>query len=265
MGAAPASLAKAASEVIHLVRPRQHELRCRMRSYSWLLEQLRCELPSDRFDLSRQLALLDGKGKHPSGDRAQREHAAAKLGVALVVGPCGCEALQEPCTGERPQLAAQRLRRRDQQVTQLAERGPFRVHGPVTGGHQRPQRLALSAAARPRRPLLLEHTPSRPDPRGPGTVYVDATRMGTFRGQITGYQPPSRIAFRETLRWFDSDLMEARPEYLLEADRDRTIVHHRAEGELFGLMRLMKPVAALLARSERTRTVKSLKRSLESG
>ena len=88
--------------------------------------------------------------------------------------------------------------------------------------------------------------------------------MGTFRGQITDYQPPLRIGFRETLRRFGSDLMEARPEYRLEADRDRTIVHHVAEGELFGVMRLMKPVAALLARSERTRTVESLRRSLES-
>jgi len=101
-------------------------------------------------------------------------------------------------------------------------------------------------------------------PLGPGTAYLDATRMGTFRGQITDYQPPTRIAFRETLRWFGFELMEARPEYFLEADRDRTIVHHVAEGELFGLMRLMKPVAALLARSERTRTVRSLRRSLES-
>ncbi|HKF79622.1 MAG TPA: hypothetical protein VKB17_02215, partial [Thermoleophilaceae bacterium] len=58
--------------------------------------------------------------------------------------------------------------------------------------------------------------------------------------------------------------MEARPEYFLEADRDRTIVHHVAQGELFGLMRLMKPVAALLARSERARTLGSLRRSLES-
>jgi uncharacterized protein YndB with AHSA1/START domain len=102
-------------------------------------------------------------------------------------------------------------------------------------------------------------------PPGPGTPYYDATRMGTFRGQITDYQPPSRIGFRETLRWFGSDLMEARPEYFLEADDDTTIVHHVAEGELFGVMRLMKPVAALMARSERTRTVESLRRSLESG
>jgi hypothetical protein len=89
--------------------------------------------------------------------------------------------------------------------------------------------------------------------------------MGTFHGQITAYQPPSRIGFRETLRWFGSDLMEARPEYFLEADQGRTIVHHVAEGGLFGLMRVMKPIAALLARSERTRTVESLRRSLGSG
>ena len=101
-------------------------------------------------------------------------------------------------------------------------------------------------------------------PLGPATEYVDATRMGTFRGQITDYQEPSQIAFRETLRWFGADLMEARPRYRLEADRDSTIVHHVAEGELFGLMRLMKPLAALLARSERSRTIKSLRRSLES-
>jgi uncharacterized protein YndB with AHSA1/START domain len=101
-------------------------------------------------------------------------------------------------------------------------------------------------------------------PLGPGTPYLDVTRMGTFRGQITDYQPPSRIAFRETLRWFGFELMEARPEYFLEADRDTTIVHHFAEGELYGVMRLMKPIAALLARSERTRTLKSLRRSLES-
>jgi uncharacterized protein YndB with AHSA1/START domain len=101
-------------------------------------------------------------------------------------------------------------------------------------------------------------------PLGRGTEYFDATRMGTFRGHVTDYQLPSRIGFRETLRWVGVDLMEARPEYLLEADGERTVVHHIAEGELFGLMRLMKPIAALLARSERMRTVKSLRRSLES-
>ena len=39
-------------------------------------------------------------------------------------------------------------------------------------------------------------------PIGSGTAYFDSTRMGTFSGQITDYQPPSRIGFRETLRLF---------------------------------------------------------------
>jgi hypothetical protein len=88
--------------------------------------------------------------------------------------------------------------------------------------------------------------------------------MGTYLGEVTDFERPSRIGFRETLRWFGSTVTEARPEYFLEADQARTIVHHVAEGELFGWMRLMKPAAALLARSERARTLKSLRRSLES-
>ena len=101
-------------------------------------------------------------------------------------------------------------------------------------------------------------------PVGPGTTYFDATWMGTFRGEVTDYEPRSRIGFRESLRWFGFNLMEARPSYFLEEDGDKTIVRHVAEGELFGVMRLMKPVAALLAKSERTRTVEALSRSLES-
>jgi uncharacterized protein YndB with AHSA1/START domain len=116
----------------------------------------------------------------------------------------------------------------------------------------------------PRTGLFRRSGQTSDGPLGPGTTYFDATRMGTFRGEVTDYEPSARIGFRETLTWFGSRLMEARPSYALEADRDTTIVHHVAEGELFGVMRLMKPIAARLARSERTRTVESLKRSLES-
>jgi uncharacterized protein YndB with AHSA1/START domain len=98
-----------------------------------------------------------------------------------------------------------------------------------------------------------------------GAAYFDATRMGTFHGEVTGFEPPSRIGFQETLHWFGSPAMQARVEYSLDEDQDRTIVHHIAVGELFGWMRFMKPAAALLAKAERTRTLKSLRRSLESG
>lgn len=97
-----------------------------------------------------------------------------------------------------------------------------------------------------------------------GTAYFDATRMGTFEGEVTEFASPSRIAFRETLRWFGSQMMQARPEYSLDGDEDATVVHHVAVGELFGWTRIMKPAAALLAKVERTRTLDSLRRSLES-
>ncbi len=97
-----------------------------------------------------------------------------------------------------------------------------------------------------------------------GATYVDATRMGTFEGEVTEFAPPSRLAFRETLQWFGSPMSQARPEYSLEADGEATVVHHVAVGELFGWMRFMRPAAALMAKVERTRTLSSLKRSLES-
>ena len=109
------------------------------------------------FDLACELALLGGQLQDASSDRAQREQAAAQLGVASAVGSGRCEALQQPGAGQRPQLAAQRLGRRDQQVAQLAEPGAFGVDRAFACGHQRLQRLAFAACPRRRGPLLAEH------------------------------------------------------------------------------------------------------------
>lgn len=97
-----------------------------------------------------------------------------------------------------------------------------------------------------------------------GTTYVDSTRMGSFDGEVTEFVPPTRIAFRETLRLFGSPMTQARPEYSLEGDESATVVHHVAVGELYGWMKFMKPAAAWMANRERSRTLDSLKRSLES-
>jgi uncharacterized protein YndB with AHSA1/START domain len=88
--------------------------------------------------------------------------------------------------------------------------------------------------------------------------------MGTFEGEVTEFQPPIRLAFRESLSWFGARWSQASPEYVLEEVGDSTVVHHVAVGELYGLMRFMKPGAAWMAKNERTRTLKALKRSLES-
>lgn len=102
------------------------------------------------------------------------------------------------------------------------------------------------------------------EPVREGTAYLDATRMGTFKGEVTEFARPSRIAFSETLHMFGAPMTQARPEYFLEADGEGTVVHHIAVGDLFGPFRLMKPLAALMAKSERTKTLNSLRRSLES-
>ncbi|MEO6606636.1 MAG: AAA family ATPase, partial [Aeromicrobium sp.] len=72
--------------------------------------------------------------------------------------------------------------------------------------------------------------------------------------KVTEYVPASRIAFSETLSWFGHPLIQARPSYVLEADGDSTVVHHVADGELYGPMRLFKPAAAWIATRERTHT-----------
>ena len=92
-----------------------------------------------------------------------------------------------------------------------------------------------------------------------GTTYVDSTRMGRFDGEVIEFVPPTRIAFRETLRWFGSPMSQARPEYTLEGDETQTIVHHVAVGELYGWMRFMTPAAAWMANRERSSTLASLK------
>jgi len=42
-----------------------------------------------------------------------------------------------------------------------------------------------------------------------------------------------------------------------------TVVHHTAEGRLFGIFNVMRPVVAWMARAERWRTVRVLKDSLD--
>ena len=160
----PASLAKAASE---LMRPW-----CDQERTSWAAacgptpgwsSSCGASLRVSVSICACELAFLGGQLQHAAGDRAEREQAAAQLGVCSAVRACCCEALQQPCSCQRPQLAAQRLRRRDQQVAQLAEPGAFGVDCSFSSGDQRLQRLAFTACAWRRRTLLAEHAACRTD------------------------------------------------------------------------------------------------------
>ena len=102
-------------------------------------------------------------------------------------------------------------------------------------------------------------------PVGEGTTYYDRGRRGTFRGEIVEFHDPTRVDFRESLRWLGVNVMEARPAYELVRTQTGTEVRHTAEGQLFGIFGLMEPVVARVARGERKRTLQALKGSLEQG
>jgi uncharacterized protein YndB with AHSA1/START domain len=61
-----------------------------------------------------------------------------------------------------------------------------------------------------------------------GTTYFDSTRMGTYQGEVTEFVPPSRLAFRETLSLFGSQVALAEPAYTFDGDENSTVVHHVA-------------------------------------
>ena len=97
-----------------------------------------------------------------------------------------------------------------------------------------------------------------------GTTYLDQGRMGSFRGEISEFERPSRVVYKETLRWFGTPVVVGRIEYEFSPDPHGTAVHHVAESELHGIFRLMRPMVAVIGRGERQRTVTALRRSLES-
>jgi hypothetical protein len=113
--------------------------------------------------------------------------------------------------------------------------------------------------------IFLRCAQTSEGPVGEGSTYYDKGLMGTFRGEIVEFRAPTRVAFRETLRWLGVKVMEARPAYEMVRTQTGTEVRHTAEGQLFGIFGLMKPVVARVARGERKRTAQALKGSLEQG
>ena len=117
----------------------------------------------------------------------------------------------------------------------------------------------------PKRGIFIRSGQTSDGPMGVGTTFYDRGWMGTFRGEIVAFEPPTRVSFREQLRLLGVPIMEARPGYELTSTSTGTRVKHWAEGELFGPFKVMQPMAARLAHGERKRTLDALKVSLEQG
>lgn len=116
----------------------------------------------------------------------------------------------------------------------------------------------------PKSRVFLDSHLTSDGPIGPVTTFIDKTRYGIYHGVIDEFERPAKVTFRMRLRWFSLNVMESRPGYSLQEVEGETHLHHHAEGELFGIFKIMEPFVAVIAREERTRTVELLQSSLES-
>lgn len=113
--------------------------------------------------------------------------------------------------------------------------------------------------------LLVTCTQRSEGPVAEGTTYLDETRLGPVKGEVSAFERPNQVVFHYTARMLGRTVMEGWPGYTLERDGDdRTRVHHVAEAHLYGPFKLMQPLVQAMARRERRRTVDALKKSLES-
>src|SRR5204863_8859797 len=122
-----------------------------------------CDSSCTRLDLARELALLVGQSPHTAGQRAECLQRAAQLNVGAALQSHGGESTQQLGAAQRPQLAAERFRCRDQQVAELAESRAAGVDRALARRHQRTQRLSLAAGTRLGSLALREHAPCCPD------------------------------------------------------------------------------------------------------
>jgi len=115
----------------------------------------------------------------------------------------------------------------------------------------------------PKSRVFLDTNQTSQAPVGEGTTFIDQTRVGKFRGQVTDFQRPAKVTFRMRLHWFGMKVLDSQPAYTLEPVDGGTKVHLVALGKLHGIFKLMQPYVAIRAREERTRVVDVLKQSLE--
>lgn len=94
-----------------------------------------------------------------------------------------------------------------------------------------------------------------------GTEFYDKTILGTLPGSVIHFERPTTVVFRQVLEFGKTIAFESRPGYVLEPVDGATVVHHIAEGELFGLYKFLEPIVQVLARVERRRTMRELMRS----
>jgi uncharacterized protein YndB with AHSA1/START domain len=112
--------------------------------------------------------------------------------------------------------------------------------------------------------LFVGTRQTSPGPIGMGTTFDDVNRLGTMRGEVVEFQRPSLVVFKETWPPFPRPLFTGILRYELRPIGGDTLLRHISETELPGIFGLLEPGLRLVGGGERRRTVRALKRAVES-
>jgi uncharacterized protein YndB with AHSA1/START domain len=107
-----------------------------------------------------------------------------------------------------------------------------------------------------------------PVPIGLGTTYLDAGPAGTRRGEVTEYDPPTRICFHQPMqvkRLFLSGKIDIQLRQTLEPLERRTRVNRDLSIQVHGLLKVAQPIIVAAFWRENERVLQALKRYVEKG
>jgi uncharacterized protein YndB with AHSA1/START domain len=107
-----------------------------------------------------------------------------------------------------------------------------------------------------------------PLPVGLGTTYIDAGPSGTRHGEVTEYDPPTRISFHQPMHVKQRGLsgtIDIHLRHTLEPLEQVTRLNRDLTLHLHGLVRVVQPFVVAAFRQENERILLALKRYVEQG
>jgi uncharacterized protein YndB with AHSA1/START domain len=113
-----------------------------------------------------------------------------------------------------------------------------------------------------------EITQIAPLPVGLGTTYIDAGPSGTRHGEVTEYDPPTRISFHQPMQVKQGVLtgtIDIHLRHTLEQEEQMTRVNRDLTLRIHGLLNVAQPFVLAAFRQENERMLLALKQYVEKG
>jgi len=107
-----------------------------------------------------------------------------------------------------------------------------------------------------------------PLPVGLGTTYIDAGPSGTRHGEVTVYDPPTRISFHQPMKVKQRLLtgtIDIHLRHTLEQVEQMTRLNRDLTLGIYGLVKVVQPFVVATFRQENERMLQALKRYVEKG